>query len=116
MNPAPISHKLKKGVPGSVDGIDLYKQSVNYYHPIQKPLKKGAFFVPQGAGYPLKREMIFHKIPDDSMFLYAKNHASPECCPSAYSTSAGCVCITPEQQKFVAQRRGNNKNYPDDSF
>jgi len=32
---------------------------------------------------------------------------NPECCPSNYSTSSGCACMTPEQMKFLGQRGGN---------
>ena len=33
----------------------------------------------------------------NSMFMFAYNKASPECCPSSYSTSTGCVCSTDNQ-------------------
>lgn len=42
------------------------------------------------------------------MFLFANNKASPDCCPSPYSTSRGCVCITQDQMNMVSQRGTNN--------
>ena len=41
------------------------------------------------------------------LFMLANNKVSPECCPSTYSTSTGCVCSTKNQRRFVASR-GNN--------
>jgi hypothetical protein len=42
-----------------------------------------------------------------SMALFQDNRASPECCPSAYSTSTGCICIAEEQLKLLQTRGGN---------
>lgn len=48
---------------------------------------------------------------DDSspnkMFMFANNRSSPNCCPSTFSTSTGCVCTTQKQRDYV-NRRGNN--------
>tara|TARA_B100001059_G_C17788693_1_gene558754 strand:- start:485 stop:1156 length:672 start_codon:yes stop_codon:yes gene_type:complete len=41
-----------------------------------------------------------------SMFMFANNKSSPDCCPSTFSTSTGCVCTTEAQRKFVASNRG----------
>jgi hypothetical protein len=42
-----------------------------------------------------------------SLFLFAYNKVSPECCigerSSGYSTSGGCVCVTDKQRKHLAQ-------------
>jgi len=46
-----------------------------------------------------------------SMSMFAFNHSDPKCCygmNGGYSTSGGCVCVTPQQQKFLAQV-GNNR-------
>jgi hypothetical protein len=59
--------------------------------------------------------MIYSQIPKDSMFAFAKNGASPNC-RSDYSTSTGQVCTTLKQQSYIGEKRGNNKNFPDDSF
>ena len=36
-----------------------------------------------------------------NMFMFYRNKSSPECCPSTFSTSTGCVCTTQEQRDFV---------------
>jgi hypothetical protein len=44
------------------------------------------------------------------LFMFANNQASPECCPSTYSTSTGCICRNTTQDKLI-QSRGSNKSY-----
>ena len=51
----------------------------------------------------------------NSMFMFAYNQCKPECCPSTYSCSGGCVCTTDQQRKFL-KGRGNNKSFSDDEF
>ncbi len=40
----------------------------------------------------------------EKMFMLANNVTSPQCCPSTFSTSTGCVCTTKNQRDFVAAR------------
>jgi hypothetical protein len=42
------------------------------------------------------------------MFMFANNRSSPNCCPSTFSTSTGCVCTTKQQRDFIASR-GNQE-------
>jgi hypothetical protein len=47
--------------------------------------------------------------PDqDHLFLFASNQSKPECCGESYTSSSGCVCITPGQRDLLAKRGGNN--------
>jgi hypothetical protein len=46
-------------------------------------------------------------LKNGEMVIFAKNKSKPECCPSPYSTSTGCVCITPEQINYLNTRGGN---------
>ena len=43
-----------------------------------------------------------------SASIFKFNKSSPECCPSTYSTSSGCVCMTKEQKQYIGASRGNN--------
>ena len=55
------------------------------------------------------------EIAPKHLFMFANNQASPECCPSTYSTSTGCICRNTTQDKLI-QSRGANKShsgYPD---
>jgi hypothetical protein len=48
------------------------------------------------------------KVPlEDTMVFYKDNEFKPECCPSSYTSSTGCMCSSPEQVKYLAQRGGN---------
>ncbi len=40
----------------------------------------------------------------EKMFMFANNRAAPECCPSTFSSSTGCVCTTKNQRDFIASR------------
>jgi len=46
-------------------------------------------------------------LPASEMLIFDKTKFSPECCPSIYSNSMGCVCATTEQMNFLNQRGGN---------
>jgi hypothetical protein len=35
---------------------------------------------------------------DEALFVFGKNKCSPDCCPSTYTCSGGCVCTTEEQR------------------
>jgi hypothetical protein len=47
----------------------------------------------------------------NSMFVFAYNKCSPECCGDSggYSCSGGCVCLTNKQKKYFGERAWNNK-------
>jgi hypothetical protein len=38
-----------------------------------------------------------------AMAMLAYNRSSPDCCPSTYSNSMGCVCMSKEQQDYLAR-------------
>ena len=46
------------------------------------------------------------------MFFLSGIKSKPECCPSTYSNTQGCLCNTPEQNKFL-NMRGQNRSYGD---
>jgi len=46
-------------------------------------------------------------LPDGKLSMFYDNTSSPDCCPSTYSTSTGCVCATSEQMKYLNKRGGN---------
>jgi hypothetical protein len=54
----------------------------------------------QNVGDPLP-------LPDDELLIFKNNKFSPECCPSPYSNSDGCLCASPEQMKYLNERGGN---------
>jgi hypothetical protein len=46
-------------------------------------------------------------LPEGELLIFDNNKFSPECCPSSYSNSDGCVCASPEQMQYLNQRGGN---------
>jgi hypothetical protein len=46
-------------------------------------------------------------LKNGEMVMFAKNKFKPECCPAPYSSSTGCVCMTPEQINYLNTRGGN---------
>ena len=47
------------------------------------------------------------EVGSNSLFMFKNNQCKPECCPSPYSTSTGCVCMTSEQINYLNTRGGN---------
>ena len=41
------------------------------------------------------------------LFMFANNQVSPDCCPSTFSTSTGCICSTHQQREYI-KHRGKN--------
>ena len=45
--------------------------------------------------------------PDNKLTMLDDTEFAPRCCPSAYTSSTGCACLSPEQAKYLTQRGGN---------
>jgi len=57
-----------------------------------------------------------HPDSDKKMFMFANNRTSPNCCPSTFSTSTGCVCTTKNQRDFISSRgAGKTKSHSSDA-
>lgn len=46
-------------------------------------------------------------IDSNKLMLLADNKVSNECCPSAFNTDTGCLCLTEPDRKLFASRGGN---------
>lgn len=44
---------------------------------------------------------------DNALAQFMSNKIGPECCPSPFSSSSGCICLTPSDVKGFASRFGN---------
>ena len=70
---------------------------------------------PNGIDYRLTEDITSYNLPTvdgdpnspKHMFMMAHNQSSPDCCPSTFSTSTGCVCLTDKQKQFIGSRGGN---------
>jgi hypothetical protein len=115
---APVNFNVGNGVLGSYDNIRFDTGCSESWKkpPCNPPLKSNYMFLPQGTPLPLKNEMIYSELPKDSMYMFANSYASPDCCPSTYSTDRGCVCTTEFQDKYLGEQRGLNKSYENYNF
>lgn len=52
-------------------------------------------------------EKPYEMANDQELFQFEGNRISADCCPSAFSTDRGCVCLTDAQLKDFANRGGN---------
>ena len=116
-SPSPVAYNMGNGVLGSYDNLKLTTGCSDPWKkpPCNPPMKNKKMFLPQGTPLPLKNEMVYSKLPDESMHMFAQNFSHPSC-SSSYSTDRGAVCTTPEQRSFVGQKRGNNKTSGNYSF
>ena len=55
---------------------------------------------PVGAGLPSQAE-------DGKLMFLVGNKVDPECCPAAFNTDTGCVCLTEHDKNFMGSRAGN---------
>ena len=46
-------------------------------------------------------------LPEGELFFFTDNKFKPECCPSTYSDSMGCACLSQDQVDYINQRGGN---------
>jgi hypothetical protein len=44
---------------------------------------------------------------DNKLMFLVGNETKPECCPAAFTTDSGCVCLTSADSDFMAHRGGN---------
>ncbi len=70
---------------------------------------------PLGAGVKqfMARQEQPVPLPEGEMLMFANTPFKPECCPSTYSNSTGCACITGKQYNYLIQRGSNNVPYSD---
>lgn len=63
---------------------------------------------PIGVDYKLTEDLTSDNLPSidgdpnspKHMFMLSHNKSSPGCCPSTFSTSTGCICMTENQKKM----------------
>ena len=89
---------------GLTEGDLMKKDNIIYHSPVGSPHKldldkHGNCHLPSVSG---KKE------GPNAMFMMAYNRSSPDCCPSTYSNSMGCVCLSDEQKAYI-QRGGSLK-------
>lgn len=75
-----------------INKADTYSKNLGY----QQTAQKANMYT--GTQVPL---------PDGELFFFQNNQFKPECCPSPYSASTGCACMSKEQIAYLNSRGGN---------
>jgi len=92
-----LDYKMGEGVKKSWENKDVVDgnkpSTVNDESNVYSILEKN-----EGGPVPLK---------EGELLIFDTNKFSPECCPSSYSNSDGCVCASPEQMQYLNERGGN---------
>lgn len=64
-----------------------------------------------GATEPHSAAPIVDGLPsqanDGKLMFLVGNKVDTSCCPSAFNTDSGCVCLTEENRAFMGSRAGN---------
>ena len=47
-------------------------------------------------------------LPEDQLFFFKDTKFNPSCCPSTYTSSIGCACMSKKQFQYLTQRGGNH--------
>ena len=71
-----------------------------------RKIKRGDYVTYAGKEWIVKAKT---KDGKKALFMLTYNQSSPDCCPSTYSSSTGCVCTTQNQRDFV-KTRGHNRS------
>lgn len=118
LNPAPLNYGM-----GPLSNINIKLKSGNHFIRKNKPLiQSDNIYVPSGTPLPVEPassktgktngpSVDGSRNTPKSMAMFKYNKCVPECCPSTYSCSGGCVCQTDKQAEFI-NRRGNNRTPP----
>jgi len=104
---------------GPGDG-SCYKSGNNNTRPLYKKYDKIGVNYPassitakyQGPDITENAPSVNCDLTDDrkSLFPFAYNKCSPSCCPSPYSCSGGCVCLSPKQKQCFKDGWGDVDN------
>ena len=98
---APINYKLGADIPQSWENNQQSHDEISYSNPNQWYKGLEGNIAPEPKQY----------IDSGRLDILADNTFKPSCCPSFYSSSNGCACISPEQMKYMNQR-GGNRTFP----
>ena len=126
--PAPVDHRLGRcGGFKYADKVDVDTETGNYDGLVFKsskvphqvlPADKVSIHSPVGDSYALNPDDAYtagyttidgKKGSPKQAFMMAYNRSSPDCCPSTFSSSLGCVCLSQDQSDFI-NSRGHQKS------
>jgi len=85
-------------------------KAIGTYDNITRTPEGGSTWRHPPSNVPLKNDdgSGLRALDEDHLDPLADNVAKPECCPSSYTLSTGCVCTTSAQRNYLGKRGGNN--------
>jgi hypothetical protein len=113
-----MMNPVQEGFTGAVNNGQSAPYSLTNY----KPVNTSSWFTPnltykagtkpgKGVQDILNRPKQPIPLPQGEMLMFANTPFSPKCCPSEYSNSQGCACVTVPQRNYLVSRGGNNVPY-----
>jgi hypothetical protein len=67
--------------------------------------------IPKAAQAIIDRPNQTLPLPEGQLSLFDNMPFSPECCPTAFSSSMGCACMNSNTYNYLITRAGNNVPY-----
>lgn len=115
-------HRVKKAVEGFVgastnNGMSM--ELADYNVPVDPKWGRPSLVVTPGEKPDAAVQAILDRpeqpvpLPEGEMLMFATTPFKPECCPSSYSNSSGCACMTTGQYNYLQTRGSNNVPYSD---
>ena len=112
----------KLNVEGFTGANTNYGQSAPYSLANKKPVDASKWGMPDltyQKGKPMNKAVqdFLNRpkqpipLPEGEMLMFANTEFKGECCPSSFSNSMGCACITLPQYNYLISRGGNNVPY-----
>lgn len=92
---APIDYKMGEGLPNSWENIKVGDHQQGQTNTAESILAGNVAPNPE------------QQLEQGELFMFGENKFSPMCCPSIYSGSDGCACMSSGQANFLNQRGGN---------
>jgi hypothetical protein len=100
--PSTTEHFMQKplGAPTSGPGMGPYDQ-----------ISMAGGFSGWAANEPHSAAPVTGSLPgqstDNKLMYLVGNKTDPSCCPAAFNTDTGCVCLNESDRNFMAARGGN---------
>uniref|UniRef100_A0A6C0F1I0 Uncharacterized protein n=1 Tax=viral metagenome TaxID=1070528 RepID=A0A6C0F1I0_9ZZZZ len=91
----PVGAPLNAGGIGPYDGVSIGGGVSGWASTEPTADLKGAAPLPSAAA------------KDNELMFLVDNKVNSDCCPSAFTTDTGCVCLSDEQKSLMASRGGN---------
>jgi len=102
--------RMNLGVPGRESfmqqevGMPLDGQGIGPYDQVSAGTVSG-WAATEAA--PVVSSLPSQADKSNELMLMVGNKVDPECCPAAFNTDTGCVCLTEQDRDLFAHRGGN---------